>query len=212
MPLRLSGRRAAVVAALVAAAGTGCVFGGSKPAAKPLTETHLAELVVLPGDVEAALADSPLTQFDSGRLTANDAVAGPREDPGRFGRRAGWKARYRRTDPSAKGGVLVVESRVDEFADATGAFSDIDAYRSELQQTAPVRGGRLLPSVTVIGAKGVASSYEQKALGGTVGYHTVAWRHGRLTASVTVSGFAGTSIDDALALARQVQQRIAAVA
>lgn len=162
----------------------------------------------MPADVEAALADSQMTQFDSGRLTANDAVAGPREDLGRLGRRAGWKSRYRRADPAAKRGVLVVESRVDEFGDGKGAEADLAGYTSELEQVVRAQGGVLGRDVPVVGSETVTSAYQQKALGGTVHYITVVWRHGRLTASVTVSGFEGTTMDHALALARRVQRRM----
>lgn len=192
----------------MAATGAGCFLGGSKRAAKPLSEAQLAQLVVLPADLETAFAGTSLVQFDAGRLTANDAIAGPRADPGRFDRRAGWQARYRRADASATGGVLVVESRVDEFGDAEGAKSDLTSYAQQLEAAASEHGGRPHPDVPRVGSATVATSYQQKALGGSVDYYTVAWRHGRLTASVTVSGFDGTSLDDAVALARQVQRRL----
>jgi len=193
----------------VVLAGPGCsAFGGSKRGSEPLSEAQLGQLVVLPADIEAALPGTALTQFDGGPLTANDAVPGPRADESRFERRTGWKARYRRADAGATRGVLVVESRVDEFTDSKGAGSDLAAYATELEEAARSHGGALLPVVATIGAKTVASSYDLQALSGRVRYYTVAWRHGRLTASVTISGFDGTSLDAAIALARRVQTRI----
>jgi hypothetical protein len=85
---------------------------------------RLRTLVLQPEDVPEGFQ-----RFDEGRIAATDLPPGARRDPARFGRTGGWKARYRGT----AGGVLLIESRIDAFADADGAEQDLDAYAGELR-------------------------------------------------------------------------------
>jgi hypothetical protein len=128
---------------------------------------------------------SGYVRFDEGRQLRAD-MAPPRDDPRRFGRTAGWKARFR--------GEAVVESRVDLFENDDGARRDLDAYR------ASVRNETVAPD---IGDDAIAQSQRQ----GEVRFFSVAWRTRNATASVSVSGF-GARLEDAVALARKQQTRL----
>ena len=115
-----------------------------------------------------------------------DAVAGPRADERRFGRVGGWKARFHRSGTAATRGPLVVESRADVFGGSGGARDDLDAYRTQFEQT---RAARVVP-VGKVGDAAVASTQLQSgAL--RVRFYTIAWRDRNVTASVTVNGFDG---------------------
>ena len=82
---------------------------------------------------------------------------------------------------------------------------DIDAYREEfeLARGAAVGVARTV-DVPAVGDETFGTSLEQAG----VFYYTIAWRFENVTASVLVQGFE-LSLEDAVALARKQQQRIA---
>jgi hypothetical protein len=184
-------RRRLIAFALVAALA-GC--GGSH--AELVPKEKLAQLVLQPGDLPPAFG-----QFDGGRLVQLDAPPGPRADPARFGREDGWKARYHRAGGESTRGPLVVSSRADLFAKASGAADDLDAYREQLSV---VPGARLLADPQL--GDGAVASTSQQAGGGRT--YTVAWRDRNVSASVAVDGF-HVALADVLRLARAQERRIA---
>jgi hypothetical protein len=186
----------AVVLGLVVAAG-GC--GGGAP---KIREAQLPDLVLQPADLPHAF-----TQFDVGRQVRLDRVPGPRFDTARYGREDGWKARYQRSGTQATRGPLVVESRIDLFAKADGATTDLAAYREQFKTT-PV-GGRLI-DVPPVGEESVGVM-QLRSGEPSVRFIMVAWREANVTASISVNGFAAKlRLADAVALARAQERRIAA--
>lgn len=161
----------------------------------------LPRLVLQPDDMRG------FTLFDEGRQSRADLGAGERADPGRFGRKGGWKARYRRSGGEGTRGPLVVESRADLFEKTDGAKKELDAYRRQLVPSErPVQAPEL-------GDEAAAFTTTQESLAGDVRFYTIAWREANVTASVLVEGFDGNiSLDDALALARKQERRIRAAA
>jgi hypothetical protein len=155
-----------------------------------------SRIVLQPSDL-----GSRYMRFDEGRQRRAD-VAPPREDPRRFGRTAGWKARFRVRDAQALNGVAVVESMADVFGDENGARRDLDALRVMVR----ARTARSL-SVPRVGDE--TSAWEQAAGEEETAprFFTIAWRSRNATASLSVSGF-GLRLDDALALARKQQARL----
>ena len=179
--------RLLIVWALLAVSA-GC--GGDDEA---IPTDRLRELVLQPEDV----ADG-LERFEEGRLTATDLPSGARRDPARFGRAGGWKARYRAAGGGDADGMLVIESRVDLFADSEGASRDLDALRSE------VRGAD-----AELGDEALVTTTSQEAEPRAISFTTVAWRRGTVTASVLVQGYADALESDAvLELARKQDARI----
>lgn len=168
---------------------------------RALEAATLPRLVLQPEDVGEAFA-----QFDQGRLGRADFQPGPRQDIGRFGRIDGWKARYRLAETGTPPGPLVIVSTVDLFDDGDGAEQDLDAYRREFEhaRAAATSVGATL-AVPTIGDETAGASLEQA----DVFYYTIAWSFENATASVLVQGFE-LSVDDAVALARKQQRRIAA--
>jgi hypothetical protein len=214
-------RRAGVVATLTVLAVFGC---GAQPAPPTTVSTpgaspspvtppdaatlaaRLASLVVLPEDLAAIGDPSAFERFDEGRVLLADQPGGARSDPLRFGRLGGWKARYRRTDSADRSGILVVDSRVDLFADASGAARELDAMVAD----APRTGARAVAPPQSFGDSTVALVIEQPAAE-SVGYTIVAWRRGPFVGWVQVSGFRGrVSLEDAMALVQGVDARLSA--
>ena len=157
----------------------------------------LPRLVLQPDDVP------DLTMFDEGRQSRADLPPGERGDPHRFGRRGGWKARYRRAGSAETRGPLVVESRADLFASEGGAEADLDSARRALE-----REWRRVHSAA-IGDGTSAATTTQQAVAGDVRFYTIAWRDNNVTASILVQGFEGkVALEDAVALARKQQKRI----
>jgi hypothetical protein len=189
-------RAFALVCVLVLAFLAGCM--GDK--APMVDASSLPGLVLQPEDL-----GERFVRFADGRIAGADLQAGPRADVTRFGRVDGWKARYRLDEAGTPPGPLVVVSMADLFADEGGAERDIDAYREEfeLARGAAVGVARTL-DVPVIGDETFGTSLEQAG----VFYYTIAWRFENVTASVLVQGFE-LSPEDAVALARKQQQRIA---
>ena len=180
----------------------GGVAGCDADAGPAIAPERLGSLVVQPRDLPKAF-----DRFDYGEITEADLRAGPRGDFDRFGREAGWKARYQRTATATVNGPVLVESLVDLFDSDDGAEQDLDAYRAVFRQTARVTE---LPapgigdaSAAITGAQLVGTSAAR--------YFVVAWREGPVTASVSVTGFEGrVGPSDAVRLARAQQRRIRA--
>ena len=159
-------------------------------------------MVLQPADLPSAFV-----WFDYGPIARFDLTSGPRERLDRFGRKSGWKARYRRSGSLQTRGPLVVGSTVDLFGSVRGAEQDLDAYRLELE-----RQGRLVDAPRV-GDDAVAMRRSQHSGAAVVIFLTIAWRQDRVTASVSVNGFKGKlDIADAVALARSQERRIKAAA
>ena len=163
----------------------------------------LPKLVLQPSDVPR------LARFDFGRITRFDAPEGPRSDPHRFGRVDGWKADYKASGSTAAPGALVVHSQVDLFGGSDGAGRDLDAYADQFRGAREASPGTTRLFEPAIGDSATALALTQP---GRPPLHvfTVAWAHGRVTASVTVNGFRGLTEADVLRLARRQERRIAA--
>jgi hypothetical protein len=173
------------------------VLAGCTGNGELIPERALPQLVLRQADLPPGFV-----QFDWGPMSQRDLEPGPREDPDRFGRQAGWKARYRRTEPTGPTGPLVVESRADVFESVEGAEQDLAAYRTQFQQAVSGGSARLLAEPP-IGDGAAAVTFVQAGVR-PVRYITVAWRQSNVTAAISVSGFDGElALADALALARK---------
>lgn len=170
-----------------------------------VTKDRLPELVLAPSDLPR-----DFVAFDEGAMGRADLAPGPREDPQRFGRVGGWKARYRRTGPQETSGPLVVESLADVFEDVEGAEQDLAAYEEELRaQAGPGAGALRLLDPPDLGDEALAASAAGDGTAGRVLTFTIVWRSANVTASIGVTGFSdGLSLDEVLALAGLQQQRI----
>ena len=184
-----------VAAGLVAA---GCGHGDDS---SRLEVSSLPKLVLQPNDV------ARLARFDVGRITRFDAPSGPRSDPTRFGRLDGWKADYKAPAAAAANRALVVHSQVDLFDSGDGAHKDLELYRDEFRAAndQSPQSAMLLEPAVGDDAAGIAI---RRAGNPPLHIFTIAWREGRVTASVTVNGFAGLSRRDVLRLARRQEARI----
>jgi hypothetical protein len=161
----------------------------------------LPQLVLQPDDLGGDFA-----RFDEGPLGRADFQPGPRGEADRFGRIDGWKARYRRSDPAEREGVLVVQSVVDVFEGMDGAEEDLAAYEQEFQRDRPSGAGL---SLEQIGDETTAVQFEANG----VFFCTVAWRFENVTASVLTQAFdRDTAMEGAVELAGKQQRRIAAAA
>jgi hypothetical protein len=158
---------------------------------------RLGRLVLQPEDVPEGFE-----RFDEGKLGGTDMPPGARRDPARFGREGGWKARYR-APAGASGEILLVESRVDAFAESGGAERDLDAYREQLAAAGAEEVG------ADVGDEALATTATQQAEPRSIRFTTVAWRQGEVTASVLVQGFEDAAgVDAAVELARKQAARI----
>lgn len=183
--------RAAVAALLAGAAVAGCGGGGE------ITTDELPSLVLQQEDL-----DGRFVRFDVGRIDAFD-TGGSRRALDRFGRKGGWKARYRRAGTVATRGPLVVSSTVDLFESDDGAKRDLDAYRADLTRHAQV------VDAPVIGDASVTTRRTQGSGNATVVFFTVAWRRGPTTASVDANGFGRRlTLGQTLELARAQDRRL----
>jgi hypothetical protein len=197
--------RAASALALLLLAAAACSGGDDQ---QTIARSSGPELVLQRADLPAAFS-----QFDAGKLVRADFVAGPRENPERFGRLDGWKARYRRAGDAETGGALVVESRADLFEGSGGAEDDLDAYEEQFDAAvAQLPGSAHALSPTNLGEEAVGFTLLQPG-SPDIRHFTIAWREGNATASVSLSGFDGRlTLEQALALARAQQRRIRSVA
>jgi hypothetical protein len=166
---------------------------------------RLAPVVLQAEDLAAIGKPSDWQLFDEGPMLRADMPGGLRSDPRRFGRLGGWKSRYRVADPAATRIAFVIESRVDLFADPSGATADLQAAA----QDAPRIGASVGPAPRPVGEAALGLISEQTPAP-SVGYYTIIWRRGSILASIVVSGFKGNvSLAQAGALAEAVDRRIA---
>jgi hypothetical protein len=150
-------------------------------------------------------------KFDEGELVQRD-MAPPRDDPTRFDRVNGWKARFQRPGGAATKGPLVIDSRADLFDSEDGAKDDFRLYREALDQLASGAQGKDA-DVPELGDETHAITFTQGAGPARVAYYVLAWRHDNVTASVSINGFApGMSVSDVVDLAQKQEARIAAAA
>jgi hypothetical protein len=170
-----------------------------------LKVAELEKLVLQPEDLPRSFV-----RFDEGRQITADLPGGTRADPARFGRRDGWKARYRRGGTIQTTGPLVIESKADLFGSGEGAEDEFEAARADADETEP--------EWQPIGEPGLGDeSFAATLLEGTetsgVRFYQVVWREGNAVASLNVNGFArGLTLEDALELARTQERRIEDVA
>lgn len=148
---------------------------------------------------------SEFTQFDQGVQRRAD-FSPPRDDPERFDRQGGWKARFSRLGTRTTKGALVVSSLADLFGSAQDAGEDFELYKTSLDQFVSA-GGRVVP-VAGLGDDAYAVTFSQGLKPNAIRHYAIAWRDGPVTASVIANGFRLTW-PEALALARAQQERIA---
>lgn len=195
-------RHVLIVTLLLTVAG--CSVGDSGGGGA-IREDDLRTLVLQPGDLPRVFV-----RFDEGKQVMADSPGGSRADADRFGRKDGWKARYRRPGSSNTRGPLVIESRVDLFESSAGTEDELEAHEADLQDDASM--GKPL-DVPRLGDKAFGRSFVQGSGVARVRFYLVAWRDENVTASIFVNGFDGKlSLDEALALAEKVQRRIAETA
>lgn len=173
----------------------GCSLMGGDEASIEVAE--LEQLVLQPPDLPRSYL-----RFDEGRQIAAEASEGARADPNRFGRRDGWKARYR-----GPGGTPVIESKADLFDSAAGAEDELEAARADLDESdvdwSPVGEPGL-------GDQSFAATYLQGTKTSGVRFYQVVWREDNVTASLLMNGFARQlSLADVLELAQAQERRVA---
>ncbi|HEV2711768.1 MAG TPA: hypothetical protein VGU26_01625 [Gaiellaceae bacterium] len=169
-----------------------------------IEQGELAQLVLQSDDVPRVFV-----RFDQGPQLRADSPGGRRADPARFGRTAGWKARYRRSGSTRTAGPLVIDSRVDAFDSASGAEDELEAARDDLDQSE--LGWKPIDEPG-LGDESFAATLVQSGLS-EVRYYQVVWREDNATASLNVNGFEGRlPFADVLELARKQEQRIARAA
>jgi len=191
--------RAIVLTAALALLATGC-FGGGDDGGSSVSAADGESLVLQQEDV-----GSELTQFDRGVQRRAD-LSPPRDDPNRFDRQGGWKARFSRPGSRTTEGALVVSSLADLFKSDGDAANDFELYESSLDQFAAA-GGRDVD--VALGDEARAVAFTQGLKPNVIHHYAIAWREGPVTASVTANGFR-LSWPQVLALARAQQARIRA--
>lgn len=180
-------------------AGMFLALAGCRDADRGISTAELPRLVLQTKDVRATF-----TRFDFGRQVRLDLPSGQRADAGRFGRLAGWKARYRRAGSRATSGPLVVESRADAFKDDGGATDELEAIAEEWAAAGSSEKLDAGP-----GDAALSRSVSQGSGRYATRFFEVAWRSRNVVGFVSASGFAGRiTLADALSLARKQQQRI----
>ena len=189
-----------LLAAALVLLTAGC-FGGGDDGGSSLSAADGESLVLQQEDV-----GSELTQFDSGAQRRAD-LSPPRDDPKRFDRQGGWKARFSRTGTRTTEGALVVSSLADLFGSDDDAAEDFELYKASLDQFTTA-GGREIP-VSGLGDEARAVTFTQGLKPNVIHHFAIAWRDGSVTASVTANGFRLTW-PQALALARAQEARIRA--
>jgi hypothetical protein len=195
-------RRAVLLLVILGLAG--CSLTGDEGGAS-LAVAELEKLVLQPDDLPRTFV-----RFDEGRQIAADLPAGPRADPARFGRRAGWKARYRRAGTVQTTGPLVIESKADVFDSGEGAEDDFEAARADADESEPEWQPIGEPG---LGDESFAATLLQGPESSGVRFYQVVWREDNAVAALNVNGFArGLALEDALELARTQERRIETVA
>ena len=185
----------ALLLALLTVAGCG--------SSSKLSATKLNRLVLAEGDLP-----SSFSAFANGPTATLDTHGTPRADPQRFGRQAGWVARFNRAGSSATKGPLVVVSAVDVFDSVGGAKRDFGAYGLQFQGQI---ADRLARPLAVGGLGEEAAALTSVSAGATpVRTFVIYWRHRNATAVVTANGFARRlEFKDVLRLARRQEQKLA---
>jgi hypothetical protein len=191
--------RGFLLAAALALLASGC-FGGGDEGGSSVSAADGEALVLQQEDL-----GSEFTQFDRGIQRRAD-LSPPRDDPDRFDREGGWKARFSRAGTRTTEGALVVSSLADLFESADDAASDFELYESSLDQFAAAGGRDVRVS---LGDEARAVAFTQGLRPNVIHHYTIAWRDGPVTASVTANGFRLTW-PEALALARAQEARIRA--
>jgi hypothetical protein len=181
--------------------GAGCLGDDGGGSSAPVSKGQ--SLVLSKEDV-----GSEFTQFDRGPQQRSD-FGPPRDDPKRFGRQGGWKARFSRQGTPRTDGPLIVSSLADVFGSEDGARDDFELYKESLADFSAA-GGREI-SVSDLGDEAQAVTYRQGLRPNATDYYVIVWREGSVTASVNVSGFRLTW-PQALALAQAQQDRIRSAA
>jgi hypothetical protein len=200
-----SRRRLVTVSVCAFAVATALSASGCGTDEHTVDATRADRLVLRVDDLPRAFSE-----FDAGPIQRRDTPPGPREDPRRFEREGGWKARFRRSGGPQTKGPLVIESRVDVFERAAGAADELTAFRiqyEELLDEGGVRGRRLADPD--LGGTSVAFALLQSGDPADVRYYVVAWQVENVTASLVVNGFEPRlSLAETLALARKQDRRI----
>lgn len=192
-------RRTALLLVLLALAG--CSFGDDGGPTASAAEGD--ELVLSLDDV-----GRPFLQFDEGEQRRAD-MAPPRDNPDRFGREGGWKARFHRGGTPATRGPIVIESRADLFETTGGADDDFDLYKEALDELAFGAAGEPLEPPPRLGEASHAVTFRQGAPPTAVRHYAIAWRQGNVTGYVTANGFDGKmTLTEVVALARKQEVRI----
>jgi hypothetical protein len=194
-------RQALLLLAILGLAG--CSLTGDNGGTS-LEVAQLEKLVLQPEDLPRSFM-----RFDEGRQVAADLPEGARADPARFGRRDGWKARYRRAGKVQTPGPIVIESKADVFDSGEGAEDDFEAARAETDESEPEWQPIGEPG---LGDESFAATLLQGPESSGVRFYQVVWREDNAVASLNVNGFArGLALEDALELARTQERRIETV-
>ena len=189
-----------IVAALLLAGCSGDDGGGG---GSTVSASQGEDLVLSDSDV-----GRPFTQFDQGEQRRTD-MAPPRDDPSRFHRQGGWKARFQRGGTVKTKGPLVIESRADLFESADDAGKDFDLYKEALDELAFGAAGQTVEPAPKLGEEAHAVTFRQGVPPTAIRHYAVAWRQGSVTGYVIVNGFDGRlTLADAVELARKQEKRI----
>jgi hypothetical protein len=193
-------RRTVLILAALLLAGCSGDDGGGGP---KVSASKGEDLVLSFADV-----GKPFTQFDEGAQRRTD-MAPPRDDPDRFGREGGWKARFQRGGSVKTAGPLVIESRADLFESTGGANEDFDLYKEALDELALGAAGQTVEPAPALGEEAHAVTFRQGLPPTAVRHYAVAWRQGNVTGYVLVNGFdRRLTLADAVELARKQENRI----
>lgn len=148
--------------------------------------------------------------FAEGPTATLDTQGTSRADLRRFGRKAGWVARFNRPGSADTNGPLVVVSTADVFGGEGGAEADLGAFRQQFGEEIARRAvGARLVRVQALGDDVAAITSKQEG-SPAVRFFTVAWRDRNASASITASGFVDRiRLSDVVRLARRQQQKLA---
>jgi hypothetical protein len=146
--------------------------------------------------------------FAEGPTATLDTQGTPRSSLQRFGRKAGWVARFNRSGSATTKGPLVVVSTVDVFGDSGGAKDDLGAFKTMFGRAVANRDAQ---AVTVKGLGDDAAGVTIRQPGGKpVRSYIVAWRERNATGSIAANGFDGRiHLSDVLRLARIQEAKMA---
>jgi hypothetical protein len=185
---------------LVLAFGAAGCFGGDGGEGSSISASQGDSLVLSQSDV-----GDQYNQFDGGDQQRAD-LSPPRDDPNRFDRQGGWKARFSRPGSRMTDGPLVVSSLADVFGSAGDAGKDFRLYERQLADF-EANGGEQVDFD--LGDEAAAVSYSQGLAPNAVRHYVIAWRRGNVTASLSLNGFKVTR-EQAFSLANKQDRRIRA--